>query len=833
MSRPIDRLEARRLLSGGNPLSWDLLGTEAGDQITIALRASDQRLIATMNGTVVATRLLKNTDVIELSGLGGNDVIVIDLHGDNAPGCWINGGTGRDYIVGGPANDMLLGGSGRDLIDGGRGDDGLRGGTDRDELIGGDGSDYCQGNAGNDTIAGGWGDDTLTGGAGLDQLRGGDDGDILVGGKDADTLKGGLAGDDLQPGGGANTIFRQAGIDSVASGTLDTLAVDDSDEPLHRLQTESELHDWLIEQAVEQWKWALGKIEPGAWQWYRGDVIFASTDGQLVNLAAASDSMSTISTSQTNTQELGVDEADLIETDGEFLYLLDGNDLVIADASPAKDLAIVSRTTIEGSVRGIYLDGGRVTVVSQIGGFGGIIYGFGGGIVAADVFAPEPTEDPKVEVTVFDVADRSDPKVIETTGMDGWLNDSRMIDGRLYVVVNNYLSAPAPTTTLNDDGDLVYESESAYRARLQNLVDDMIPGYSAKVGGSDNEVTGALIEAPDIYVRDGPQLDTTSVVLLNTRDASAGPVSRTSVVGANGQIYASEDSLYLTGYAWQNNSTETSIVKFGLGVDQVTLEATGSVAGSVLDPFSMSENGQFFRIATTTGSLPAERSNQVAVLDQIGDDLTTVGLVDGLGDGETLTAARFRGDKGYLVTFLRVDPLFVLDLSEPTAPALKGELEIPGFSEYLHPIGDNHLIGLGFDADENGLTTRLQLSLFDVSDPAHPTRVDTYGFGDTDYSTAVWDYHAFNYFAEQGVLAIPLASGADNSLELIKVDPTSGFSRLASIDATSAVQRSVRIGQDIYVMSTDAVTVQSLDEPDNQLASIELKNGGGGGVVVW
>jgi uncharacterized secreted protein with C-terminal beta-propeller domain len=822
----LETLEARRLLSADG--TWTITGTDAGESITIDLRASDNRLRAIVNGEVVSTRLLRGLKLLEVISNGGNDTIRIDLHDANPGlGIWVNAGPGRDRIFGGAGDENLGGGSGRDVIDGGRGNDIVRGGTDRDDVAGGDGNDYVQGNAGNDTLSGGWGDDRITGGTGVDQLRGGAGDDRLAGGKDADVIKGGAGDDRLEAGGGiGNQVYRQLSIDQTVTGTSDVLMDDENadNESLARLQSDAALKQWLIDRAVAQWQSSFGQDASSIyWANGGGTVLVAYSNSSLDSLVSTN-APQTVDASQTNTQEAGVDEADIVETDGNYLYILRNDELIIADADPAANLKIVSRTKLDSYASGIYLDGDRVTVLSDTGGY---VYYRGGGlglpvqlidIASNDIISPPEYQKPQVEVTVFDVTDRANPSKVSTTKLDGSLADSRVIDGRLYLVVQNYLTAPTPKTTKTGDKEF-YESEASYRARLEaGGVNEMIPGYTTDAAGAAN---GSLINAPNVYVHGVDRLDTTTVALINLRDPAPAPISTTAVIGANGQVYASQDNLYLAGYGtgWHLTGNNTELFKFGLGMEQVSLEASGTVEGAIPNRFGMDEEGEFFRVVTTQ-ALINKQSSGVSVLDQIGDDLSVVGQVKDLGIDESLFSARFIGDRGYLTTFRQVDPLFTIDLSEPTAPKLAGELTIPGFSNYLQPIGEDYLLGLGQAADETGRATNLELSLFNVSDPAKPTRVATYDF-DARWSIATYDPHAFAYFAEQGMLAIPINDG---KLAVLHVDLAKGFTSLGTIDhgAASAAQRAVRIGSDLFSVGTDDVRAFALDDLNDPLAVLNL-----------
>jgi uncharacterized secreted protein with C-terminal beta-propeller domain len=227
----------------------------------------------------------------------------------------------------------------------------------------------------------------------------------------------------------------------------------------------------------------------------------------------------------------------------------------------------------------------------------------------------------------------------------------------------------------------------------------------------------------------------------------------------------------------------------------------------------------------------------VFVLDQSGDELDVVGSATGIKTGERLRSARFVGDRAYLVTFRQVDPLLTVNLSNPTSPHVAGELTIPGFSSYLQPIGDGLLLGLGRDVDPATQQDRgLQLSLFDVSDDAHPKRVDAFSLSDNfEGSEAEGDHHAFAYFADQQILALPVnhfsvidSNGTfvpNTSLVVLHIDPTAGSdasTKLGEPVPPSGVRRSVRIGDVLYAVGSNHVQSMVLQNPEQILGGIDL-----------
>jgi len=455
-----------------------------------------------------------------------------------------------------------------------------------------------------------------------------------------------------------------------------------------------------------------------------------------------------------------------------------------------------------------------------------------------------PWRSSQLKVTVLDVSDPAAPSLAEETVLDGSIVDSRAIGEHVYLVIRNSFPVPQPILPWPDPDDPVllggaasqptlFETKDDYAARLAADWAVEMPAYSTVTHGPDGkaESAGPLAEAPDIYIPSRPNgSDMLSVVLFDLGGDGGGPVSTASVLGVDGTVYASAESLYVVSHSWTMawarwRSAEMShVYKFGLGEDGVSLEAAGAVPGWVLNQFSMDEEDGFFRIATTSSD--RDLSNNLFVLEQRGEHLDIAGALADIAVSESLYAARFMGDRGYLVTFRRVDPLFTVDLSDPYAPKLVGQLKIPGYSSYLHPMGDDCLIGLGRDADpETGWVRGLQLSLFDVSNPRRPVRIDTYAFSAEawgGWSEAEWDHHAFSFFPEHGVLALPVELNwwGDGGLQVLRVSRDDGFAFLGQIEHDSTVRRSLRIGGYLYSVSDTTIKVNVIDAPGTQVAEL-------------
>ncbi|HEX8912790.1 MAG TPA: beta-propeller domain-containing protein, partial [Humisphaera sp.] len=491
----VEPLEGRQFfaatLAGG---VWTITGDATKDRrdvIVIAPAAGDAAsLSVTVNGAIEGTVPLAGLTNIEVDAGKGNDRVTVDL-GAGGAGVAVRvlGGKGNDKLYGGAEADTFLGGSGNDRIDGGAGNDSLDGGSGNDRVTGGDGDDALQGGSGNDVLDGGAGADAIDGGRGNDRIAGGDGDDTLAGAGGKDTLVGGAGVDVMAGGRGTDRVFRQAGVDDVtAVDRRDRQADDDVRAEVARTQSATDLKQWMIDAAVKQYAWAFGNAT-GGFGYYRaadGAVLagYAATDTTVPPASppptpaptpstpgSATDSAGGVtagggttttggttggtgtSSSGTNTQVAGVDEADLVETDGQYIYTLSGGEVVAVRATPAGDMTVVSRTAVEGSPLGLYLHDGRLTVVTgsypywdvrpMLGAPVAMAAADGG--VASDVLLPPvPAGKPKVRATVLDVADPARPAVIEETALDGTYAGSRMVGDKLYVVVRNDTWMPAP-----------------------------------------------------------------------------------------------------------------------------------------------------------------------------------------------------------------------------------------------------------------------------------------------------------------------------------------------------------------------------------------------------
>jgi uncharacterized secreted protein with C-terminal beta-propeller domain len=279
-------------------------------------------------------------------------------------------------------------------------------------------------------------------------------------------------------------------------------------------------------------------------------------------------------------------------------------------------------------------------------------------------------------------------------------------------------------------------------------------------------------------------------------------------------VYASTGSIYVaTAGGWDR--ADTSIHRFDLaGSRRTDYRASGEVPGELLNQFSLSEHAGVLRAATTSSS-GRESESHVTVLETRSGRLEKIGQVSGLGKGERIYAVRFIEDRGYVVTFRQVDPLFTLDLADPAHPRVRGELKIAGYSAYLHPVGEHELIGIGQDASAEGLRQGTQLSLFDVSDPAAPALLHRVSLGELTSSEAEYDHHAFLWWAPKQLAVVAFTDGSGSGpggmAVAFRVDRANGFAEAGRPREGSAVLRTLVVTGRLFTLTGAGLHAYDLD----------------------
>jgi len=467
-----------------------------------------------------------------------------------------------------------------------------------------------------------------------------------------------------------------------------------------------------------------------------GDIAAPSTT------TASSEANSVPAHSETNNQVLGVDELDTVKNDGRYVYTVTGNRLVILNAYPASEAGVASTTVfVNWTIIGIFVKGDKLAV------FGQAQYGYYGEMsLKGASFAPYWGSS-NTTIWVFDIADRTLPVLRNTITVEGSYVGARMIDDFVYLVA----SQPIPYCA--EDFELPRLTASQQTVAVVMSATQIFHSDLADYGHSFTNVAGFDIS-------------------IDGKD----PRLESFLLGTTGTIYVSSRAIFLTSYIYSGKEG-TVVHRISIDGGTIVYEATGEVPGHVLNQFSMDEHKGYFRVATQTWNtgtiqplLPSQPSTStgtattvsgpasgVYVLDE---KLNLVGRVEGLGAGEQFHSARFMGDRAYLVTFKKIDPLFVVDLSEPRNPRVLGELKITGYSDYLHPFDENFIIGIGKEADDQGSFAWYQgvkVALFDVSDPANPKEVGTFVIGDRGTESPVLTEHkALLFDSERSLLVMPV-----------------------------------------------------------------------------
>jgi hypothetical protein len=645
----------------------------------------------------------------------------------------------------------------------------------------------------------------------------------------------------------------------------------------------ADLETYLEDTAVLQMRTQLEAARDGVpgWGWWggwgRGGLEFDAAGPPQAN-AAAGGSAAPTNYTQTNNQVAGVDEADFVKNDGTRIFALSGNTLHAVRSWPAEQTAVLGTLKIEGYPREMFLDGTNKAVVfssiyqwyplSNTGGASCL--GLNCGYYYANT----------VKVTEVDVSDMSNLSVIREVYLPGHYTSARKIGASVRLVLNDDFNFPPGFKWGPDWEENLWNDKPRLRAaydrviaqneqliRSQTLA-EWVPAAKIKTGANVTIVPHAC----DAFSRvNAPtRLGQVSVVTL---DLAQNTVNRTSILAEPGEIYSSQNNLYVATRHWwwwpaPGQKDTTYIHKFDISQPgSAAYVASGTVDGHIVDQFSMDEAASgHFRIVTTIQTRVVdstqpnnwwgtiETTNRLSVLGENAGYLDVVGQSPDLAPGERVQSSRMVGDKGFVVTFRQVDPLFTFDLSDPTNPRKIGELKIPGFSTYIHPMDANHLLTIGTYVPEpvNGQPVdwrarALQLAIFDVSNLANPIQTHTQLVGTAyGWSEAASEHKAFNYFAAKKLLAIPFAdwnysgtgdywSTFTSDLRVFSVDPITGFTSRGAVSMKDLyqtytysgwtyywepyVRRSIMADDYVYAISDSGIRVANVNALGSTLAT--------------
>jgi uncharacterized secreted protein with C-terminal beta-propeller domain len=476
--------------------------------------------------------------------------------------------------------------------------------------------------------------------------------------------------------------------------------------------------------------------------------------------------------STTNVQEAGVDEPDIVKNDGRTMYALVDGRLHAVDAASSRKLSSVA---IPGGFGDFLIQGRRALTIAS-GGKGTIL-------------------------TEIDIANPAAMRVLRTFNIDGSYVSARLHGRTVRVVLS---SEPRALDT-----PIVFAARKPLRARRAGWV----PSATLRNRRTGRKRTGPLVACDD--VRRTPRFTGAGMLTVLTVDLERGlpAVDSDSVLTNADTVYASPTSVYVaTSGGWLRD--DTSIHRFDIaGPQRTDYRASGQVPGELLNQFSLSEYNGVLRAATTEG-FDDDAESHVTALQTRAGRLEKIGQVSGLGRGERIYAVRFIGDRGYVVTFRQVDPLYTLDLADPAKPRVRGELKILGYSAYLHPVGDHELVGIGQDADAQGRQEGTQLSLFDVDDPANPRLLHKVKLGLETSSEAEYDHHAFLWWEPLRLAVVPVTDfDGDEPAQAIgfRVDRTAGIAEAGRTSEAADVLRTLVVGGRLFTLTGEGLHAYDLN----------------------
>lgn len=452
--------------------------------------------------------------------------------------------------------------------------------------------------------------------------------------------------------------------------------------------------------------------------------------------------------SKTNTQVQGVDEADIVKTDGTHIYYLANEKLTIINTENASQMKEMSTIEFDETFtpEELFFNNDKIIVIGTRFEYDEREKRIG---IDDDYLYPNYMDKTYTSAKIYNVKDKTNPTLERTVEVEGSYLTARMIDSNVYIASNKYMyyayiCNTYKSTELNEDDFKPHYLDTATSNETKSINFDCI-----------------------YYIPEFEDTNYLNIVAFNITNNQEANVE--SYLGAGEEIYASKENLYVTktkyDYERKNKtSITTEIYKFNLNNANCTFAKAGDVPGSVLNQFSMDECNGYFRIATTdsTSWNSESNTNNLYVLNE---NLETIGKIEGLAKGERIYSVRFMGNRAYMVTFVETDPLFVIDLSNPTTPTVLGELKIPGYSKYLHPYDETHLIGIGEDTEvvnygygDRVVTNGMKMAMFDVTDPNNPKELYNVKIGEKGtYSELLYNHKALLFSKEKNIIAFPIS----------------------------------------------------------------------------
>ncbi len=537
------------------------------------------------------------------------------------------------------------------------------------------------------------------------------------------------------------------------------------------------------------------------------NIIYEDSVGELSpDSFAPSDTSSNSSTSSdfstTNIQVQGVDEADIVKTNGNYIFYAIPNRVIIADIQDNTNIKIASEIELgeDTSTSELFLNDDTLVIIYTI--YDGSYYEYSSSTITK----------------TYDISNPYSPRLKREVSIEGDYLNSRMIENDIYILATqNIYSNNLPNKTPS-----IYE-EKHY-----------IPNYmDSAISSKDSTIPYNCIY-PLPYISSTSYLTIASFNIENSNKANIA-----TYIGTGETVYMSENNLYIVGTEYISGyddfsilpeigidiapistTYKTHIFKFSLNDGIASFDTETELSGKILNQFSLDEYNGNLRIAITDYN--ETDTNNLYILDS---NLNEIGSIKNLAPGESIYSARFMGDKAYMVTFVEVDPLFVLDLKDPTNPKVLGELKIPGYSSYLHPYDENHLIGFGYDTEITSygsvVNTSFKMALFNVTDPTNPKELFVEKIGEKGTSSELLNNHkALLFSKEKNLLAFPINIennyySSYQGVVIYNINPETGFTKQSSIthfgedtkyyDYENEIERIIYANNAFYTLSENMI----------------------------
>ena len=533
-----------------------------------------------------------------------------------------------------------------------------------------------------------------------------------------------------------------------------------------QVDSEEELYDALKDCQYQTSYYARGGL---------GDQVMLLEESAVSDTASSSADTGAVSSStdysQTNVREAGVDEGDVVKTDGKYLYILKSDSSVKIVDIQSSEMELVSTVTLDQlneSIEEIYLEDNQLILVTS--GYDSSMEEQESDVYAVDRYT-------YAAVSVYDISDREHPQQTGRMTQEGTYRQSRK-NGNYFYLLTQY--SPSIGESVDDS--------------------DVMPLVNEEKVTVNNIYLPSDLNQPDYLVVSGTDLSDLQK-----------PVSTKAIVSGASDFYMSTDSLYICCQNWEHGKSSTQILKFSCVDGEITASNMAELPGYLNDTFSLDEYDGYLRVLTTEDG--NGESNNLFVLDE---DMNTISTIRDIASGETIRSARFVGDMGYFVTFRQTDPLFCVDLSDPENPEILSELKISGFSSYLHMYGENRLLGIGYEADEDtGIQTGVKLSMFDISDPENVTEENKYVIKDAYYLPFDYNYKAITIDADKNLIGFV----CDEEYMVFRYDGEKGFENVLTYtmsdnnywDGQEAC-RGVYAGGRFYIVDKEKVLMFDMEQ---------------------